>query len=273
MKSRVIVAAIFVPLLFVVLFFVPPGGTAILVGLICAAASYELVKSSGTQKNKRIYLYTSLCALAIPLGTWLLDGSKVFFGAVFLLMALLFIESIEAFGTEKQISVPAVMLALFAGGLMPYFLSSLVSLRCMENGRLLVLIPFIVAFTSDGGAYFAGVFFGKHKAVPRVSPKKTVEGYVGGIVCGVLCMAIYGVILLICGLKPNMWSFILYGLIGAFITEVGDLAFSLIKRDFGVKDYGNLLPGHGGVMDRFDSMVFAAPVIYLLVVLLPDIGA
>ena len=91
----------------------------------------------------------------------------------------------------------------------------------------------------------------------------------GGLVSGVLVMLIYGLILSLCGMHISIWRIALYGVLGAAVTELGDLAFSLIKREHGIKDYGSLLPGHGGMLDRFDSMVFAAPMLYVLVALLP----
>ncbi len=132
------------------------------------------------------------------------------------------------------------------------------------------MIPFIIAFITDGGAYFTGVFFGKRHPFPAVSPKKTTEGCIGGIVTGVAAVVIFGVVLhFSAGIIVNFWAMACYGLVGGIVTELGDLAFSLIKREFGIKDYGNLIPGHGGMLDRFDSMIFAAPVISLLVELFP----
>jgi phosphatidate cytidylyltransferase len=128
----------------------------------------------------------------------------------------------------------------------------------------------IIAFITDGGAYFAGVFLGKHRGITNVSPNKSAEGYVGGLVTGLVFSVIYGLIIhAVAGLPVNILIMALYGLLGSVVTEMGDLAFSLIKRQLGVKDYGNLLPGHGGMLDRFDSMIFAAPLILILVQLFP----
>ena len=133
-----------------------------------------------------------------------------------------------------------------------------------------MLLPVISAFLTDVGAYFAGVFLGKHRGVTRVSPNKSMEGYVGGILSGCVFMLLYALVLArFAGLTVSFPLMALYGLVGSAVTELGDLSFSLIKRQCGVKDYGNLLPGHGGMMDRFDSMVFAAPTLLLLVELFP----
>jgi phosphatidate cytidylyltransferase len=140
----------------------------------------------------------------------------------------------------------------------------------MPSGKYWVLLPVIVAFLTDGGAYFAGIFLGKHRGITNVSPNKSLEGYLGGVISGPIFCIIYGIIVhAATGMAVNFWYMILYGLVGSLVTELGDLAFSLIKRQLGVKDYGHLLPGHGGMLDRFDSMIFAAPLIYILVQLFP----
>ncbi|MDD6159967.1 MAG: phosphatidate cytidylyltransferase, partial [Oscillospiraceae bacterium] len=142
--------------------------------------------------------------------------------------------------------------------------------KCMEQGRFLVLLAVILAFITDGGAYFAGVFLGKHRGITQVSPNKSLEGYIGGFVTGIIFAVLYGVVIsAITKLPVNYLSLVLCGFIGALVTELGDLSFSLIKRQNGVKDYGNLLPGHGGMLDRFDSMLFCGPAVLFIVTLLP----
>ncbi|MEM5781106.1 MAG: phosphatidate cytidylyltransferase, partial [Lawsonibacter sp.] len=114
------------------------------------------------------------------------------------------------------------------------------------------------------------MFFGRHRGITRVSPNKSLEGYIGGILSGALFLLLYGVILReFAHLTVSFPTMALYGVLGSAITELGDLSFSLVKRQYGVKDYGNLLPGHGGMLDRFDSMIFAAPMLLLLVELFP----
>ena len=133
----------------------------------------------------------------------------------------------------------------------------------------LVVLPFVISMLSDTGAYFAGKFLGKHKLAPVISPKKTVEGLLGGFVSAVSCMLLYGLILqLACGLQVNYWFALVYGLLGSAAGVFGDLCFSAIKRQVDIKDYGNLIPGHGGVLDRFDSVVIVAPLLELLIILI-----
>ena len=272
MKQRVIVAAIFVPILFVVLFILPPYALAIVVAAICAIAAYELLHAIGVNGNKRIPIYAAVSAIIIPAGVYFDVGNTVFRAVLLVLMCLVFVEAIAAFQTKRQISFAHVLVTLFAGAVIPYFLSGLISLRLMPNGRIFVLLPVAIAFITDGGAYFVGVLFGKRKAFPRVSPKKTVEGCIGGIAAGIVSMIVFGVIINFnTTFEVRFWALIIYGFVGAIVTELGDLAFSLIKREYDIKDYGRLLPGHGGMLDRFDSMIFAAPVIYLLISTIPAI--
>ena len=161
-------------------------------------------------------------------------------------------------------------MCLFGGIGIPLFLSALVRLKCFDNGRFYVLLPVICAFTTDIGAYFFGMFLGRHRGVTQVSPNKSLEGYIGGILSGCLFMLVYGLLVRqLGGLEVDLPVMALYGLLGSAVTELGDLSFSLIKRQCGVKDYGDLLPGHGGMMDRFDSTTFAAPMLLLLVEVLP----
>lgn len=141
-----------------------------------------------------------------------------------------------------------------------------------ELGLEAMALIFIIAWGSDTSAYFCGTFFGKHKLIPKVSPKKTVEGAAGAvIITGLLCAA-YGAVINACGYPlmgaaPDMGVYIRLFTVGAVtsaISQLGDLAASAIKRDAGIKDYGKIFPGHGGFMDRFDSVIFISPVVFYL---------
>lgn len=185
-------------------------------------------------------------------------------------MLTLFGIAIRLYDEERAVRVEDVFMCMFGGLVIPMCLSALVQLKCMDHGQYLVLLPVICAFLTDAGAYFAGVFLGKHRGITKVSPNKSLEGYIGGILSGGIFLLLYGVILQqFAGLTVSLPIMAVYGLIGSAVTEVGDLSFSLIKRQFGIKDYGDLLPGHGGMLDRFDSMTFAAPTLLILVSLIP----
>lgn len=141
-----------------------------------------------------------------------------------------------------------------------------------EMGIAVMAIIFIIAWGSDTAAYFCGTFLGKHKLIPHVSPKKTVEGAVGAVIITALLCVLYAYILAKCDypllkVGPQTIDYIMYALIGfvaSALSQLGDLAASAIKRDAGIKDYGWIFPGHGGFMDRFDSVMFIAPIVYYL---------
>ena len=271
-RDRLLVAAVFVPILFIILFFLPPFALVAVISIVCAISAYELVHAIGAKENERITIYAVFSAALIPIGVYFDVGELVFLAVFLVLLCFVFIEAIIVFRTKREIVFSHIMTTLFGGLLIPVMISSLVSMKNMQEGRLIVLLPVISAFVTDAGSFFAGRFLGKHRAFPLISPRKTVEGYVGGIVIGTAAMIVYGFIIFSSTLfEVRFWALILYGIVGAVVTELGDLAFSLVKREFDIKDFGKILPGHGGVLDRFDSMVFAAPAMYLLFSVIPAI--
>ena len=270
MVTRIIVGAILAPIFFIILFFLPPIWLGLTVMAIVALGSYELLTATKVPRNPWLYICTALSAAVIPLGYLLGHGGMTARAALMILLVLLFFTAIRHFGHESALDFEHLLICLFGGVLIPVQLSSLVQLQNMENGRFLVLLPVICAFLTDTGAYFAGVTLGKHRGITKVSPNKSLEGYIGGILSGAIFLMLYGLILEnFAQIEVSFPILALYGLVGSAVTELGDLSFSLIKRQFGVKDYGNLLPGHGGMLDRFDSMSFAAPTLLLLVQVLP----
>lgn len=143
--------------------------------------------------------------------------------------------------------------ALYLG----FTLSHFVTLRERRDGFLWVLLALTVAWTFDAAAFFAGRAWGRHKWWPRLSPKKTWEGLIGGSIAGIIVAVLMGYWLL----KLPLWWGLLLGILAALATPAGDLAVSLFKRQAGVKDSGNLIPGHGGMLDRIDSLLFVFPVV------------
>lgn len=276
MAKRVIVAVIFVPLLIWVMFFLPPIVWAVVVAFIAGMASFEFLRAVGV-KDFKIKGWTVLAAALTPLLCLVSRTTEalgenynyVYFPALLVLL-FPFHHAIGTYGREDEVPVAHLTACCFAGIVLPVALSALVELKCMEQGRYLVLLAVLLAFVTDAGAYFAGVFLGKHRGITKVSPNKSLEGFIGGFVTGAVFAVAYGaVIQAITGQSVNLPGLVVYGLLGAAVTELGDLAFSYIKRQMGVKDYGHLLPGHGGMLDRFDSMIFCGPVILLCAVVLP----
>jgi len=306
MKTRIIVSAVLLPVFFAVLFILPPIFLTIIVSAICGVAAFELLHATKISKHKRVLVYTIITAAFVPFAVYFgaiptmaenairidegltpvihMNIASTFFlitlllSIFFIFICLLIIEAALAFRSKKaiekgtQLKFRQIPIALAAGILIPYMLSALISLKCLPYGHLFVLLPIVSAFMTDSGAYFIGVAFGKTKPFPTISPNKTIEGYIGGLIIGTLGMVIYGVIITsTTTLNVILPVIIIYGILGAIVTELGDLAFSLIKRKCGIKDYGKLIPGHGGALDRFDSMSFCAPTMYLLTLTLPAI--
>jgi phosphatidate cytidylyltransferase len=149
--------------------------------------------------------------------------------------------------------------ALYVGWMLSYWLN----LRGLEDGRNWVCLAMLTTFANDTGAYFIGRARGKHKLAPAVSPAKTWEGAIGGLVSAILAAMVVAVILsLISPFTIKYWQIILLGFLVSLFAQLGDLVESLLKRNMGVKESGNLLPGHGGILDRFDSLMFVGAVIY-----------
>lgn len=168
-----------------------------------------------------------------------------------------------------------IMHSLFAFIYGPVMISFSLMTRMMSNGMdttsynvgfFAAWMIFISAWASDTCAYFVGVAFGRHKLAPTLSPKKSIEGALGGVIGATIAGGLYGKILESCGVfgDGRIWIFALLGMCGSIVAQIGDLAASAIKRNFDIKDYGKCIPGHGGVLDRFDSVIFTSPLIYVL---------
>ena len=162
------------------------------------------------------------------------------------------------------------MLIFFGLFYVAFMLSYVYQIRMLEQGAFLVWLVFLCSWGSDTCAYCVGMLIGKHKMAPKLSPKKSIEGAVGGVVGAALLSALYAVIMgaVFSGTELSTVQYALIGAVGSVISQVGDLAASAIKRNHDVKDYGKLIPGHGGILDRFDSVIFTAPIIYYMAMIL-----
>ena len=267
MKTRIIVAAIGLPLLLVVLCVLPPIGTAVLFAAVCVIGVHELFHVMGLGERKAAMVLCMVSAACIQ-GAVLLGGYKLTLFVFLPFLLLLFLLWVAYYEKELPFGMEGLAGTVFSGLLAPLGLAAMTALRMEPRGSVLVLAPLVVTFTGDSGAYFVGRALGKRKMSPRTSPNKTVEGLVGGLVTGTVCMVLYGLVLRAFGLEGNLGKLALIGFLGCCCAQLGDLAFSLIKRQYGAKDYGRLLPGHGGAYDRFDSTSFAAPAVLLLLLLL-----
>ena len=262
--TRVIVAIFLIALLLAAALWLPSPVLTGLAALFAAVAVYELLKAEKVE-NKRIYVYCAMSAAAIPIGVYFGLTSPVCEICLIAISMLLFAEAVFSYGRKGELSFAVVTAAIFAGLIIPFCFSSLVSLKLMKNGGLLVILSFVISAVSDTGGYFGGMFFGKHRGVVKASPNKSVEGFIGSFIMGIAGVLVFGVILdKALGIPVNYVLLAVYGALGNVTTQIGDLAFSVIKRQAGIKDYGKLFPGHGGVLDRLDSIMFTAPLILLL---------
>lgn len=239
---------------------------SIAVGLISLASIYELLKAMGLEKKKLLTLPSLATAALVPFAA---DES-----VRLLIYALFTVAAFSAMiADHKKVSFQQVGVVYSMVVLVPSALRCMVLLRAMhpQYGMFYVLVAIFSAWLADCGAYFAGTFFGKHKLCPEISPKKTVEGAAGGVIFNILVLLLSGWVfsLLFGGGQVSYLSLFLIGLIGSPVSILGDLSFSLVKRSCHIKDFSDLIPGHGGILDRFDSVIFTAPLVYLLTLWLP----
>ena len=270
MKQRILVAVVCVPVLLVIVLALPPIVFTALMMLLCAVGAWEILGPTKLLENKALQFAASVMAALVPLWCYFGCGFTAALAGLTLFALVLFCGLLRWHGS---VSAAGLCAAFFAGVVMPFFFSSLVRLLLMDNGRFLILLPLLIAFIADAGAYFVGCAIGKHKLAPAISPKKTVEGLIGGYISAAVGMILYCVVVHAAfELDVNYVAAVVYALAGASVCVIGDLVFSVIKRQAGIKDYGRLFPGHGGVMDRFDSMITTGPAIEVLVLLLPLLG-
>ena len=262
MKSRLLVAAVGVPLLFYIVLAAPP---IVMMAALCALsgiAAMELMVCVGIPKRSYLFGWTIICAVFSV--SWYYDRPEHMEVLWFLYVLVTFFYAILKAGEVKFLHILAGLFAVIA---IPYSFSAFIRMEDAGIPRICLLLPFIFSFLSDTGGYFGGRFFGKHKLAPKVSPKKTVEGSIGGLVGNVLGAVIFAAVMnrwFYAGIVNSYLGMILLGLVCSVVAQIGDLSFSLIKREFGIKDYGHLFLEHGGVLDRFDSVLFVTPLVEIV---------
>jgi len=267
MKKRLLAAAILIPVMFLLLYALPKIIMVFVVGIFCAIAAYELLYRTGLLRHGRLMIYSAVFAALVPLWSYFGANSLTAHLGVLVFFCLIFMEMLLA---KTKLRIEKASLCVVSGLLLPYLLSSLTRIFSPDGGRYVVLIPFVVAFLSDSGAYFIGCRFGRHKLAPIVSPNKSVEGLFGGIAFATLGMVAYVFIMqVVFDCQVNYFYALIYGVLGSLAGTFGDLCFSVIKRQTGIKDYGNLIPGHGGILDRFDSMITVGPLVEILLIMIP----
>ena len=280
MAKRLITAAIGVPLGVLILCIgaITPHIIAIATDLLGVIAVFEILSAAKYTKYKSITIISLAFSALLPLFFCYSDLREYAVPVAFLFLTVV---SGAAILRHKEIKFDELGLIAFISICLPFSISTLAFFRFAyeRDGIFLIVYTLIVAWIADGGAYFAGTFFGKHKLCPEISPKKTWEGFIGGLIASVVFALLTGwcyelIDRLAAGesrFTVNMPLLAAAAFVSAFLGLLGDLIASLLKRQCGIKDFGNILPGHGGVMDRFDSVLYVAPFIYLLFKFIPPV--
>lgn len=280
MLTRIISGAVGVVLLIGILFFHDTIVLPIAVGAIIAVMLYELLRAVQLHKCVPVLLAVEAYGIAVPFiynkFYWYPDviggadlpqtDGKVTLWAFATALLAVFVIFLTWLRNHKTIRYEQIFFALAVMVLVPQAMSCMVRIdRCSNDGLFLLVMGLCGAWIADTGAYFTGVALGKHKLCPEISPKKTIEGFIGGLlITGLVYSASFCIYKGGFEIKTALLTFIL-GVICAIIGTIGDLSASMVKRQIGFKDYGKIMPGHGGLMDRFDSVLFVLPTFYAFI--------
>lgn len=265
MKTRVITALVII-LFLVGVILVDSRALGVVMFFVSVIATYEYIKcfENTTLNPVKVILYISTLAL-LPLafiGKTNVSGILV----ACLMYCIIILLAMVAVLKNKKYTFIDVAVTMFGVFYIPFLFSFVTLTRLLQNGIYYIWIIFICSCATDTCAYFIGIFFGKNKLLPNVSLQKTIEGSIGGIVGTVVIMVLYGKYLLgIDVMNISLWHFAILGFVTSVVAQIGDLFASSIKRFVGIKDYGSILPGHGGILDRFDSIMLIAPMIYFYI--------
>jgi phosphatidate cytidylyltransferase len=267
LKHRVVTAAVGVPLIILAIWFGDPWIT-LFIAAAALAGTYEFYHIANFDRREPLLYLGLLWTLALVLSPHYRNPNllPIVVTAAMLvsLICLLLRPSREKAFHQWALTIVG---ALYVGWMLSYWLN----LRGLEDGRNWVYLAMLTTFGNDTGAYFIGRARGKRKLAPRISPSKTWEGAVGGLICAILAATVIAMILRLISVELgapfafSYWQVIALGFLVSLFAQLGDLVESLLKRNMGVKESGNLLPGHGGVLDRFDSLIFVGAVIYYYV--------
>ena len=280
MKNRVITSvAILAAMLTVVIFsefIVYPLALA----LLAVIATFEVLRVIGAHKIFALSIPAYLISVAFPLTTYFVDSNNSL-EFLLILAAVVFVYLVWLMGvsvfSKGKIAFSKVSETLVGVTYVAVSFTSLSLIRYINHnfGVFLVVLVFVISWTCDTAAFAVGSLIGKHKLIPEISPKKTVEGAIGGVVFSALLCALYGLglDLVIEKIQVNYLYLILFGIILSVVSQLGDLIASLIKREYDVKDYGRIFPGHGGVLDRFDSVLAVSTILLILSIVFPPFVA
>lgn len=260
LKTRVLSAAVGIPIIILLVYI---GGMAfdLAVLAISLIGLYEFSRAMGKKSNDLFYILSCLVSLII-----LLTANKANFNDYVAFIGVFYVICsgfIVVLFSDKY-SFRDAALSIFGVLYIPFMLSHLTAIRTMTCGFSVIWLCFLSTWATDTFAYFTGRAIGKNKLCPSVSPNKTVEGAIGGLVGSIVISIAWAYISKKFFIVPNNFymKYVIVGVGAGVLSQFGDLTASIIKRKVKIKDYGDLIPGHGGILDRFDSMIFVAPFIY-----------
>lgn len=254
MKTRIISALIMLPLLVVVYIRGPLlWALAFAIAVMGVTELYKGFENKGIKPCKIIGIGSIVGLYAVVV--W---AGEVYFYTLWLALTLIacFLMLFKE-GFEMEDSMATLLGIIYLG-----LLSAHIVLLDQTSKGAMVFAAILIAVGTDVFAYFTGLLLGRHKLCPSISPKKTVEGALGGLVGSVVFCSLFGFLVF----GESIWHFVIIGLLGSIVAQIGDLSASIFKRKMGIKDFGNLIPGHGGILDRFDSLLFTATFVYYYVI-------
>lgn len=255
-KTAIIGIALFIP----VMFFSHTYLFNAVIALLCFFSAYELINCFGMKNN--IYVSIALYAYSLALPLYTSVSYKYIYNLSILLIFSMMIIAVFSHGKcsiDQLASLGAFGVYLVSS------MSGLILLRRADCGEYIIYLVFIGAWATDTAAYFTGKFFGRHKLIEDVSPKKTTEGSIGGIVVCTAVFVLYGILVeIFSDVDANLLYLALAGFVSSIVSQIGDLIMSKLKRTYNIKDFGKILPGHGGILDRFDSILAVVPFLLTL---------
>ena len=238
--------------------------------VISLVGNFELLRVAGLEKSP-----LGICAYVATIAYYMTMFSPDHRYSILVLVAAFLAQMSVYVFTFPKYKAENVMWSFFGIIYVTVMLAYIYETRTLDNGVYLVWLIFVSSWGNDTFAYFTGVLIGKHKMAPVLSPKKSVEGAIGGIAGATILGIIYGSIVstrMSEVIGSPVLTFAVASCVGAILAIVGDLAASAIKRNYNVKDYGKLIPGHGGILDRFDSVIFTAHIVYWAIGIINGLG-
>lgn len=276
MKERTITSAVILVLTLAVVIFSEYIIYPVVLGVLALIGVFEILRVMKCHRQLALAVPSYILAALFPIAAYFVSNETalpfILILAACMFMDLLWLMVVSVF-SRGSINFTRICEVFVATVYVTVSLTSLSLLRYFNRGTgvLAIILVFIIAWVCDVAAFGVGVLIGKHKLIPEISPKKTVEGAIGGIVFSTLISILYGFIIerIFPTVTANYLVLALCGLIMSVVSQIGDLIASLIKREYGVKDYGSLLPGHGGIMDRFDSVLAVSTVLLIVCITFP----